>query len=85
MGPPPLPASALLREPRQHRSLTPATSASSLQAAATNPEEARKALEVVLSFFEQQPNGFLDLQESYTIGKLMEKLKLQAAHHRGSG
>lgn len=43
----------------------------------TSPEEARRAMEVVLSFFSQQPNGFLDLQESVTIGRLMEKLKLQ--------
>lgn len=32
-------------------------------------------MEVVLSFFAQQPHGYLDLQESVTIGKLMEKLK----------
>lgn len=80
MGPPPLPASAMMREPR-HRSITPATSNSPLQAA-TSPEDARKALEVVLGYFEQQPNGFLDLQESMMIGRLMEKLKLQA--HRSS-
>lgn len=43
----------------------------------TSPEEARKAMEVVLSFFEQQPNGYLDMQESITVGKLMEKLRLQ--------
>ena len=34
-------------------------------------------MEVVLGFFEQQPNGYLDMQESITVGKLMEKLRLQ--------
>lgn len=80
MGPPSLPASAMMREPR-NRSITPATSTSSLQQ--TSPEDARKAMEIVLGYFEQQPNGFLDLQESITIGRLMEKLKLQT-HHRSS-
>lgn len=70
MRPPPLPTS--MSAPR---SLTP-SSASNMSA--TSPEEARKAMEVVLSFFEQQPNGYLDLQESITVGKLMEKLRLQA-------
>lgn len=70
MRPPPLPTS--MSAPR---SMTP-SSASNLSV--TSPEEARKAMEVVLSFFEQQPNGYLDLQESITVGKLMEKLRLQA-------
>ena len=39
-------------------------------------------MQVVLSFFEQQPHGFLDLQESVTIGKLMEKLKLHSGGAR---
>lgn len=72
MRPPPLPAHILQQDPkRDDNPLYPATT----------PEEARRALEVVLGFFEQQPHGFLDLQESVTIGKLMEKLKLQS---RGS-
>lgn len=69
MRPPPLPSN--MTAPR---SLTPASSAN---LSATSPEEAQKAMEVVLSFFEQQPNGFLDMQESITVGKLMEKLRLQ--------
>jgi len=67
MRPPPLPSNV-------PRSLTPASSS---VLTGTSPEEARKAMEVVLSFFEQQPNGFLDMQESITVGKLMEKLRLQ--------
>ncbi|KAK6431119.1 hypothetical protein LTR95_012720 [Oleoguttula sp. CCFEE 5521] len=75
MGPPPLPSLAS-REARRS-SIGTALTTSSVQSA-TSPEEARRALEVVLGFFEQQPHGYLDLQESVTIGKLMEKLKLQS-------
>jgi hypothetical protein len=69
MRPPPLPSSMSVP-----RSITPA---STPNLSPTSPEEARQAMEIVLSFFEQQPNGFLDMQESITVGKLMEKLKLQ--------
>ena len=75
MRPPPLPAHILAGEVK--RELTPATAMSSLQTS-TSPEEARRALEVVMAFIEQQPNGFLDFQESMHMGKLMEKLKLQS-------
>ena len=75
MRPPPLPAHVLATEGK--RELTPSTSTSSLRAA-TSPEEALRALEVVHGFFQQQPNGFLDFDESVTMGKLMEKLKLQS-------
>ena len=75
MRPPPLPAHILGGEMR--REVTPATSNSSLRAS-TSPEEARRALEVVMGFIEQQPNGFLDFQESMQMGKLMEKLRLQS-------
>jgi hypothetical protein len=33
-------------------------------------------LETLISFFNQQPSGFVDAQEYMTIGKLMEKLRL---------
>lgn len=69
MRPPPLPSNMSVP-----RSLTPASSSN---LSVTSPEEARKAMEVLLSFFEQQPNGYLDMQESITVGKLMEKLRLQ--------
>ena len=75
MRPPPLPAHILAGE--RKRELTPATSTSSLHSS-TSPDEARQALEVVMSFIEQQPTGFLDFQESMHIGKLMEKLRLQS-------
>jgi hypothetical protein len=70
MRPPPLPAH--LQQPDSVKR-EPTTAAGT---PITTPDEARRALDVVLSFFEQQPNGFLDLNESVTIGKLMEKLKL---------
>jgi len=40
-------------------------------------DEARRALELVMTFFQQQPSGLVDPQEYITMGKLMEKLKLQ--------
>ncbi|KAK4507644.1 hypothetical protein PRZ48_001379 [Zasmidium cellare] len=76
MRPPPLPAHILQQQHYQNH----ANDDSKLTPPPTTPEEARRALAVVLTFFEQQPHGFLDLQESVTIGKLMEKLKL---HSRG--
>lgn len=39
-------------------------------------DEARRALEVLMTFFKHQPSG-VDPQEYITMGKLMEKLKLQ--------
>ena len=40
-------------------------------------DEARRALEVLMTFFKHQPSG-VDPQEYITMGKLMEKLKLQS-------
>lgn len=41
------------------------------------PEDARRALEVVMAFFQHQPSGVVDPQEYMAMGKLMEKLRLQ--------
>ncbi len=46
-------------------------------ASSPTQDDARRALEVVMQFFHQQPSGSVDPQEYMTIGKLMEKLKLQ--------
>nr|POE88229.1 hypothetical protein CFP56_11458 [Quercus suber] len=73
MRPPPLPAHVT---DAARRGSTPGTSSSSLPA--TSPDEARRAMEVVLAFFEQQPKGFLDVHESIAVAKLMEKLRLHA-------
>lgn len=40
-------------------------------------DEARRALELVMHFFQHQPSGVVDPQEYITMGKLMEKLKVQ--------
>lgn len=42
-------------------------------------DEARKALELVMTYFQQQPSG-LAAQEYITIGKLMERLELAKSH-----
>lgn len=56
--------------------ITPSSTVSS----PTSPsqEDARRALEIVMNFFQQQPTGFVEPQEYMTIGKLMEKLKLHS-------
>jgi hypothetical protein len=41
-------------------------------------DDARRALEVLMTFFKHQPSG-VDPQEYITMGKLMEKLKLQSS------
>ena len=75
MRPPPLPAH--IRESK--REITPATStSSSSMLLGTSSEEAQRALEVVMTFIEQQPTGFLDFHETVHMGRLMEKLKLHS-------
>ncbi|KAF1816456.1 hypothetical protein P152DRAFT_446107 [Eremomyces bilateralis CBS 781.70] len=61
--------------PIQHRAVLNSTP----QPAAGSPsqEDARRALEVVMQFFQHQPSGLVEPQEYVTIGKLMEKLKLR--------
>ena len=40
-------------------------------------DEARRAMETVMAFFQNQPVNTVDPQEYFLIGKLMEKLKLR--------
>lgn len=71
-------ASALSASPTQSSRNISSTSPRKAGATSTpSPDEARRALEIVVSFFEQQPSGSLDMQESVLIGKLIEKLKIQ--------
>lgn len=42
-------------------------------------DEARRALELVMNYFQQQPSG-LPAQEYITIGKLMQRLELAKGH-----
>ncbi|KAI4195743.1 MAG: hypothetical protein LQ350_007024 [Teloschistes chrysophthalmus] len=51
-------------------------SPSSATSSAPSPDEARRALEIVMSFFHASPTP-LDPQDYITMGKLMEKLKLR--------
>lgn len=61
MAPPPVPKSS---------AVSPVSSPGS-----PTQDEARKALELVMNYFQNQPSG-LGVQEYVTIGKLMERLEL---------
>ncbi|MCJ1357270.1 MAG: hypothetical protein MMC33_007266 [Icmadophila ericetorum] len=68
MAPPPLPSSTS----------TPATSnTTSPIASPPSQDEARRALELVMNFFQHQPHGLMHPQEYHLMEKLMEKLKLE--------
>lgn len=71
MRPPPLPAHVLAQESKRESASSSATPGS------TSLDEAQRALEVVWSFIQQQPTGFLSFQESAFIGKLKEKSTLR--------
>ena len=45
--------------------------------AVPGPVEALRAMEKVLSFIKQQGSGYLNNQESVTIGRLMKRLELE--------
>ncbi|KAF2651988.1 CenpB-DNA-bind-domain-containing protein [Lophiostoma macrostomum CBS 122681] len=72
MQPPPLPTVSILNHPSD-------MSHSGVDSSPVTPsqEEAARALEIVMSFFQQQPHGFVEPQEYVMIGKLMEKLKIK--------
>ena len=42
-------------------------------------DEARRALELVMNFFQNQPSGVVDAHEYIMMGKLMEKLKVRGS------
>lgn len=73
MRPPPLPLHVL----ESKREITPAVSITSSQSTSSTGD-VQRALEVVMSFIQQQPRDFLDFNESAHIIRLMEKLKMQA-------
>ncbi|KAF2463290.1 CenpB-DNA-bind-domain-containing protein [Lindgomyces ingoldianus] len=74
----PTQVSATMQPPPVPASLSQSTSIGMDTTSPITPsqEEARRALELVMSFFQQQPSGFVEPQEYVMIGKLMEKLKL---------
>ncbi|KAI7205534.1 hypothetical protein KC316_g213 [Hortaea werneckii] len=82
MGPPLLPAHVLT--PGSGRYLATTVHGFSIPMT-TAPEEALQALEIAHSFFQQQPSGFLEYDESLTMGKLMERLRLHLRSHSISG
>ncbi|KAF2199265.1 CenpB-DNA-bind-domain-containing protein [Delitschia confertaspora ATCC 74209] len=78
MQPPPVPAVPPVSIPMQpHNAQSTPVSPGSTSPQSPSQEEARRALELVMSFFQQQPTGFVEPQEYVMIGKLMEKLKIK--------
>lgn len=86
MQPPPLPTSTsggpTVTIPthihhQSHSMHSTPISPESVSPASPSQDDARRALELVMCFFQTQPSGFVEPQEYVTIGKLMEKLKLQ--------
>lgn len=79
MQPPPVPAVPPVTIPVQQ---TPQTQSTPVSPGSTSPQtpsqdEARRALELIMCFFQQQPAGSVEPQEYVMIGKLMEKLKMK--------
>jgi hypothetical protein len=77
MQPPPVPAVPPVSIPLQQRQQSSPISPDNSAPGSPSQEDARRALEIVMNFFEHQPSGFVEPQEYVMIGKLMEKLKLQ--------
>ncbi|MCJ1478348.1 hypothetical protein MMC13_007026 [Lambiella insularis] len=69
----------LMAPPPQPVANSPSSNTSGVSSPVSAPsqDEARRALELVLNFFQNQPSGVVDPQEFITMGKLMEKLKVQ--------
>ncbi|MCJ1317733.1 hypothetical protein MMC15_003060 [Xylographa vitiligo] len=58
-------------------SSSPNTSTLSSPVSPPSQDEARRAMELVMNFFQKQPTGLVDSQEFIIMGKLMEKLRVQ--------
>jgi hypothetical protein len=86
MRPPPLPAhlaeQSVSVSSNFENVLTTTANATMLTSPIPSPDEACRALEVVMAFLQQQASGFVDFQEATSMGKLMEKLKLQSSQQR---
>jgi hypothetical protein len=76
MQPPPVPSVSI---PVQQQDVlqTSSTGVENFSPVTPSQEEAARALELVMNFFQQQPQGFVEPQEYVMIGKLMEKLKFK--------
>jgi len=62
--------------PPTYQSLASGTLPTPISPAPPTTDEVRHALDVVMRFFRSQPPGLMDPQESMTVGKLIERLKL---------
>ncbi|KAF2746674.1 hypothetical protein M011DRAFT_76258 [Sporormia fimetaria CBS 119925] len=76
MRPPPVPP-VVIPNLQHSRSRAPSDTPDGASPVTPSQEEAARALELVMSFFQQQPQGFVEPQEYVMIGKLMEKLKIK--------
>ena len=70
MAPPPHPGT---------NSSSPNMSNMSSPVSPPSQDEARRAMELVMNFFQNQPSGLVDSHEFIIMGKLMEKLKVHGA------
>ncbi|KAF2712873.1 CenpB-DNA-bind-domain-containing protein [Pleomassaria siparia CBS 279.74] len=79
MQPPPVPAIPPITMSMQQGSLSQSSPNGTETGLTLTPsqEEAAHALELVMSFFQHQPHGFVEPQEYAMIGKLMERLKIK--------
>ncbi|KAL9094603.1 MAG: hypothetical protein Q9165_003162 [Trypethelium subeluteriae] len=73
MQPPPPPQ---LSTSSHHSPIGGTPGSASPASASPTQDDARRALELVMDFFQHQPSGFVEPQEFVTIGKLMEKLRV---------
>ncbi|KAI9692110.1 MAG: hypothetical protein M1822_006340 [Bathelium mastoideum] len=73
MQPPPPPQ---LSTSSHHSPVGGTPGSASPASASPTQDDARRALELIMDFFQHQPSGFVEPQEFVTIGKLMEKLRL---------
>ena len=79
MQPPPLPAVPPITVSMQQGAISHPSPGGLENGSAMTPsqEEAARALELVMSFFQHQPQGFVEPQEYAMIGKLMERLRIK--------
>jgi len=79
MQPPPIPAVPPVGMSMQQGNMSqpPSNDMETVQSLTPSQEEAARALELVMSFFQHQPHGFVEPQEYAMIGKLMERLKIK--------
>ena len=68
---------SVMPPPLRPASVSPLAGSYSLFPSTPTQDDARNAMDLVMRFFQSQPNGVVDPDEYMTMGKLMEKLKVQ--------